>query len=55
MGVWKELCWRESFRGIQQQEAIEVRSYRSRVLERLVLDGELSGDTAARGYRSRKL
>ena len=73
----------ESFQGIQQQEAIEVGSYRSRDLERPELERELrgiqqleangvggyrsrslekavpkielSGDTAARGYRSRRL
>ena len=33
-----------NFRGIQQQEAIEVRGYRSRGLERAVLEGELFGE-----------
>ena len=44
--VWKVLRWRESFRGIQQQEAIKVTlgGYRSRGLERAVMQTELSGD-----------
>ena len=42
-GVWKSLCWMESFRGEQQQEAIEVGGYRSRCLEKHVLGGELWG------------
>ena len=46
---------RESFRGIQQQEAIQVGGYRSRGLERPVLERELSGDTAAGGYRGKRL
>ena len=50
VGGWKRLCWR-----IQQQGAIEVRGYRSKVLEKAMLDGELSGDTAAGGYRSRRV
>ena len=32
-----------------EQEAIEVRSHRSKSLERIVLESELSGDTAAGG------
>ena len=56
--VQKGLCWRKSFREIQQQGAIEVGGYRSRGLERAVLEIELPGDTAAgghnvRGYKSR--
>ena len=47
--------WRECFRGIQQQDAIEVRCYRSRDLQKAVLERELSGDTAAGGNRSRRL
>ena len=46
---------RESIRGIQQQEAIEVGSYRIRGLERDVLERELPGDTAAGGYRSSRV
>ena len=51
---WKEReRERESFRGDKQQEAIGVRGYQSRGLERAVLERELSLDTAARGYRSK--
>ena len=63
VGVWKGLCWRVSFRRIEQQGAIEVEGYRSRGLERIVLEGELLGDIAADcaeggpfwGYSSRGL
>ena len=46
------MCWRECFRGAQQLGAIEIRSYRSRGLEKPVLERELSEDIAAGGYRS---
>ena len=50
VGVWKRLCWRESFQRIQQQqEAIEVGGYRSMCLEKAVLERELSQDTPAAG------
>ena len=55
VGFWKGLCWRESFRGIQQQAAIEVGGHTSEGLERAVLEREPSGHTASGGYRSRSL
>ena len=55
VGVWKGLCWRESIRRIQQQEAIELGGYKNRGLERSVLEGELPEDTAAGSYRSRRI
>ena len=41
--------------GIQLQGGIEVGGYRSREQERVMMDKEFRGDTAARGYRSRGL
>ena len=47
--VLEGLCWRERFRGIQQQEPIDVRGNRSRGLERPVLDRSKGSGKACAG------
>ena len=42
VGVWEGLCWRQTFRGMQQQGSKEVGAYTSRGLERVMLEGEFS-------------
>ena len=46
------MCWSDS-RGIQKQEAIEVGDYRSRGMEKAVLERELSGE--AEGCSQRRV
>ena len=59
--VWKGLCWRENFRGIRQQAAIEIGGYRSRgagegcAVERAFGGIQQQEAIEVRGYRSRGL